>query len=169
MRLRQLALSLSTAGALVAGLGIPAGAAGAGFTVSDTSVTTGSTIGVSLTEGCRDANGDRGYGVIDVYNDDTGVKLSQLKYKDDAFFTGSTVTFPTAGNYHLSRSCDNHYTGSIKVLVTDPVATTTTTTTTTVAPDAPVAPVEVESIVEVQPAPAPPATPVRTATVSYTG
>lgn len=165
MRLRQLALSLTTAGALVAGLGLPADAAGVGFTVSDTNVTTGSTIGVQLTDGCLDANGDRGYGVIDVYNDDTGVKLAQLKYKDDAFFTGDTVTFPKAGNYHLSRSCDNHYTGSISVVVTDPAPTTTAAPTTTTT--APVA-VETETVEQPAPAPAPAAKPV-VADIAYTG
>lgn len=171
MRLRQLALALTAAGALVAGLGLPADASSAGFTVSSTKVTTGDSVSVSLTDGCRDEQGNAGYGVVDVYNDDTGKKLAQLKFEDATFFTGNSVTFPTAGNYHLSRSCNGCPMGSISVVVSDPAPETTTTTTTVASAPAETttttAPAVVESVAEAQPAPA--ATPVKTATLSYTG
>lgn len=183
MKLRQAVAALSVSAMAVIGLQTTAGADGAGFTVSTTTVVAGGSVTVTLTEACVTEEGAPDYGNVNLYNETTGTVVSVRDIKFDEFINGATATFTlaTPGEYSLQRFCDDcGYMGRIDLTATAPVTTTTAPTTTaaptttvagatTVAPSTTVAPVKVEKAVEVKPAPAKGATPIKSRTVSYTG
>lgn len=176
MKLRRLVASISLSTLAVGGLAPVAGAESS-FSVSDTTITAGGSVRVSLNEPCLDGEGMPTYGNVISSDGDN------QETKGDGFIKGSSgvFTFDSPGTYTISRFCDGWgLCSQVTITVTAPVTTTTTSTTaaptttttvakaveTTAAPTT--APAEVLPQV-VEKAAAPAAIRVVPETVSYTG
>ena len=198
MSLRHVAATISVSALALVGLHGPAGASGATFGVSDTTITAGGTVTVSISEPCSDGEGGPGFGnVISSAGENQETWGSSFIKGDHGVFH-----FSSPGVYTITRFCDSgEQCGSVTITVSAPVtttstvpATTTTTTvpgvttttapgaTTTTAPGATTttAPGATTTTTTTAPAPVPVkvesktstatgATPVRTTAVSYTG
>lgn len=175
MNMRRLVASISLSTLAVGGLAPGAGAESS-FSVSDTTITAGGSVRVSLHEPCLDGEGMPTYGNVISSDGDN------QETKGDGFIKGSSgvFTFDEPGTYTISRFCDGWgLCSQVTITVNAPVTTTTTSTTaaptttvakateTTAAP-ATTAPAAVLPEV-VEKAAAPAAIRVVPETVSYTG
>lgn len=159
------------------GLHAPAGADST-FTVSDSSITAGGSVTVTLTEACTDAEGQPDHGSVVVTSG--GSQIASRSTFGDSFSGSATFTFDDPGTFTISRYCDYFgFCSAVNVTVSAPATTTTeaptTTTSTTVpgsvAPSTTVAPTTtIAAVVESVSTPeAVGATPVTPKKVTYAG
>ncbi|HNI34211.1 MAG TPA: hypothetical protein PLV93_02365 [Microthrixaceae bacterium] len=193
MNLRRIVVVLSLSAVAVAAVAPIAGAAPS-LSVSETTISPGGSVKVSLTEPCLTAGGEPQYG-----NVISSVGENQ-ETKGDHFDKGATgiFTFTTPGTHTISRFCDNQgllaqVTVTVSATTSAPATTSTTTTTasttiaTTAAPSSttPGAPTTTAAVRSTTTAPstgsvavlprvqaraeAPGATRVNAGSISYTG
>jgi len=184
MKLRHVAISVAATALAVVGLHSPAGA-DPSFSVSDTSITAGGSVRVTLDEACLDGEGQRDYGDV-ISSASSGDTHQETKGADFIKGASGVFVFDTPGTYTLTRFCDAFgQCSQITITVTAPSTTTTSTTTstttvpgatttstvpgattTTTAAPATTVPAKVLPTTQTK---AVAATPVKTKAVSYTG